>query len=148
MKDNLEEFTRPRRGREKDWIDISIDDRIGVAGAALGNDVLIRLQGARFSVYRHSSEILHGTFFGAIFFLGSSGPKKPGNPGEMLEQMAQNHMLLLQAADLSISAVIIAFHQKYGFAAVLKANTELTKETGKVPFFHGANKKPDAPKAP
>jgi hypothetical protein len=40
-KDNLEEFTWPRRGREKDWIDISIDDRIGVAGAALGSDVLI-----------------------------------------------------------------------------------------------------------
>jgi hypothetical protein len=73
---DLEEFTS-RTSREKGWTDLSIDDRIVAAGRKLGGSVLNSLHFARYAVYRHSSEILHGTLFGALYFWGSTSPTGP-----------------------------------------------------------------------
>ena len=140
LKEEIAEFSGPKPGREKNWIDLSLDDRIREAGKTFGPKVLTHLHAAQQNVYRHSSEILHGTFFGAIYFLGTSGPNPPSSPEKMLEKWAMDHFLLLQSTDVALSAVIMAFHAKYGFEFVSQANAKLTKEIGLVPFFRDGPK--------
>lgn len=76
LKESLVEFTS-RSGREKGWTDLSIDSRCERVGLVLGPKILTPLHWARFAVYRHSSEILHGTFFGVCFFTGLTDPAGP-----------------------------------------------------------------------
>lgn len=73
LQESLDEFTA-RSGREKGWTDLSIDQRCERVEHVLGSKVLTPLHWARFAVYRHSSEILHGTFFSAVFFMGLTEP--------------------------------------------------------------------------
>jgi hypothetical protein len=111
---DIAEFTA-RSGREKGWIDESIDERIEAAGRHFGDVVLKRLHFARFMIYRHSSEILHGTLFGVLFFLGATNPKQPTSAVDVLESIAQQQTLILMAIVFSHSAIIESFHQAYGF---------------------------------
>jgi hypothetical protein len=71
----LAEFTS-KSGSDRPWIDLSIDNRIGIAGKRLGGSVLTGLHFARFGLYKHSSEILHGSFFSAPYFLGASAGQR------------------------------------------------------------------------
>jgi hypothetical protein len=102
---SIDEFTS-LSGREKGWIDLSIDARCERVGQVLGTGVLTPLHGARFAVYRHSSEILHGTFFSAVFFMGLADPKgAPASPDQWIERISGQHLMVLMAAVLALVAV-------------------------------------------
>ncbi len=102
---SIDEFTA-RSGRERGWTDLSIDARCEKVGRILGANVLTPLHWARFAVYRHSSEILHGTFFSAVFFMGLTDPKgAPATVDEWLERIASQHLMVLMAAVLALVAV-------------------------------------------
>lgn len=102
---SIDEFTS-RSGREKGWIDLSIDARCERVGQVLGARVLTPLHWARFAVYRHSSEILHGTFFGAVFFMGLNDPEgAPPSLDQWIERIARQHLMVLMAAVLALVAV-------------------------------------------
>ncbi len=105
LKKSMDEFTSSS-GREKGWIDLSIDARCESIGEALGAKILTPLHWARFAVYRHSSEILHGTFFSAVFFMGLTDPKgSPTSVNNWIEQIAGQHLMVLMAAVLALVAV-------------------------------------------
>lgn len=131
----IAEFTS-RTGREKGWVDLSIDDRITAVGRRLGLSVLNALHFARFMIYRHSSEILHGTLFGALFFFGATTPtNKVRTPEDMGEFVGQQHMLILFACILALSAVVESFHRTYGFQSIYDNSTSIIKSLGKIPYF-------------
>ena len=48
----------------------AIDSRIEFVEQEFGETPAKRLHAAYFAIYRHSSEIMHGSFFGAAYFLG------------------------------------------------------------------------------
>lgn len=127
LEDDIREFIS-RSGREKGWTDLSVDDRIAIVGQKLGEKVQIDLQFARLLVYRHASEILHGTYFGALFFLGGTQPGSNGQSvDERLEFIGQQHMALFFAAIQSLSAVVEAFHLAYGFSEAHERSQALIK---------------------
>jgi hypothetical protein len=96
------------------------------------------LHWARFAVYRHSSEILHGTFFSALFFFGLTTPSgRPRSPAELNEVIGQQHMLVLMASILALSAVVEAFDSAYGFRAAQKQNVALMDLLKSVPYLRG-----------
>lgn len=141
----MKEFTS-RDGREKGWVDLSIDDRISEVGAAFGEPILGPLHFARFMVYRHSSEILHGTLFGALHFLGiTSPPAPPRDPKEMADFIGQQHMLVLLAVNLALSAVVDSFHAKFGFLAAHELSTAIVKSLGQIPYLKDQRPKADMP---
>jgi len=105
LEKSVNEFTFSS-GREKGWIDLSIDARCEKVGEVLGAKILTPLHWARFAVYRHSSEILHGTFFSAIFFMGLTDPKGPPKSlKKWIEQIANQHLMVLMATVLALVAV-------------------------------------------
>lgn len=111
----LQEFTS-RSGREKGWIDLSIDKRIEEASKVLGEDYLTKMHLARFAIYRHSSEIIHGSLFGAMHFFGKTVPLQ--NDKESIASMkniGDQHLLLLLATTLCVTTTVESFNTKYGF---------------------------------
>lgn len=105
LQESMDEFTAGS-GREKGWTDLSIDRRCERVRDVLGSEVLTPLHWARFAVYRHSSEILHGTFFSAVFFMGLTEPTgAPASPGEWLGRISGQHLMILMSAVLSLLAV-------------------------------------------
>lgn len=130
----LKEFTS-RGGRERDWTDFSIDDRIARAGAVLGSRVLTALHFARFIVYRHSSEVLHGSFFGAIWFLGLTDPKGVRVPRDIAAHVGGLHCLALHAVVLALFADLIAFHEAFGFEWARSQAEEAIKGLGRLAWL-------------
>lgn len=100
--------------------------------------MLTSLHWARFAVYRHSSEILHGTFFGAAFFLGVTDPAgPPRSPEQLLARIAGQHLMVLLAGALSVDAVVRAVHAAFDVPELLQATHDLMTEMGRAPFFAG-----------
>lgn len=137
LEEEIEEFTS-RGGREKGWIDGSIDDRIA-AVEELSPRAMTALHWARFAIYRHSSEVLHGTYFSALHFFGLTTPSGgPRSQEEMQEALGQHHMLVLMAATLALSAVVQSFHAAYGFRAAQDRDDALMQALRSIPLLQGS----------
>jgi hypothetical protein len=131
----IQEFTS-RSGREKGWTSLSIDKRIEIVGRSMGDSVSNNLHFSRFMVYRHSSEILHGTLFGVLFFLGLTSPRsKSYSKQDFLEHIGQQHMLILFAIILAINSVIESFGNTYGFAWANGKSQELMSLLSEIPYL-------------
>lgn len=62
-----------KKGREiSTWTPESLVERINVVGEKFGKEVERNLVYAFFGIYRHASEIAHGTLFGSLFFFGAT----------------------------------------------------------------------------
>ncbi len=140
LEDDIDEFTS-KGGREKGWTELSVDDRIALSGQVFGQSVLNSLHLARFAVYRHSSEILHGTLFGALYFLGATQPSPPTSLDGFSENIGQKHMLVMMATNLAVSAIVEAFHQRYGYAMVHNESKALFDEIRNIPYLRQKEEK-------
>jgi hypothetical protein len=134
LQDDIDEFTS-RAGREKGWTDLGVDDRLKVIGSKLDGTVMTLLHGARFAIYRHSSEIIHGTLFGALFFLGRTSGSSAKSPDNAMEHIGQQHMLVLFSILCTIAAVVEAMHRRYGFAKSHEKALVLWDEVKKLSYF-------------
>jgi hypothetical protein len=114
----LKEFTSAK-GREKPWTDRTLDQRIERAGKVLGEVVLTCLHNARFMVYAHSSEILHGTYFGVLYFLGLTLPSFPRTQEQLKDELANHQARVLSAAISAMAGVLEGFHASYGAARLV-----------------------------
>jgi len=134
LKNLVAKFTS-RSGREKGWTDESIDDRIAMIGNKFGCSVLTSLHGARFSIYRHSSEFLHGTLFSAYLFFGISAPNGyPNNEKKFADFIGDQHLLLLIGVALGWSAVVEAFHASFGYGIAVAHSKKLWDMISKIPI--------------
>jgi len=107
----LNEYTS-RKGTEiRDWSGKSVDERIEAVGEVLGEDLAMGFQFPLLMFYRHGSELVHGTLFGALWSLGWGQPRNDDLPGEQAaavnrREMAQAAMLMSGACmDLLIQSV-------------------------------------------
>lgn len=109
----LAEFTS-KKGREiTGWTPETVQQQIEIIDSCYGKRVSTRLQFALMSIYRHASEIAHGTFFGALFALGLTSPSgAPKTPEELQNQQRQNLSMLLMMLGLSASALIIVLAEE------------------------------------
>lgn len=135
LQEDILEFTT-RTGKEKGWVDSSIDERIKIAGQKLGGSILTSLHFARFMIYRHSSEVLHGTLFSALHFFGMTLPtNQPRTQDEMAESIGQHLMLILHATILVLSSIVEAFHRAYGFLALFDKSKLLLNSLREIEYF-------------
>jgi hypothetical protein len=90
LRDAIDEFTS-KRGREiTSWTPASLKTRIEKVGLKYGNRVTKGLQFGLLAIYRHASDISHGTVFGLA---DASGP--PKNPSELQQRQRENLCMLL-----------------------------------------------------
>jgi hypothetical protein len=145
MQDAIDEFTL-KSGKEKtDWVDISVQERIHKIGQKCGEGIQAKLHTAMLMVYRHSSEVLHGTLFGALHLFGSNElsvrPKTLKNLGE---HIGQQQMMILFAAIISICEVVETFDKVYGFSAAKAEADSIMKRLDFINYLNrdGALAKP------
>jgi hypothetical protein len=104
----LAEFTS-KKGREiTSWTPETVQEQIETIDARYGKRISTNLQFALMSIYRHESDIAHGTFFGALFALGLTSPSgPPKSPEELQIHQRQNLSMLLMMLGLATSALIM-----------------------------------------
>ncbi len=135
----ISEFTS-RSGREKGWTDLSVDARCEEVGRKLGEQILTPLHWARFAVYRHSSEVLHGTLFGALFFLGLTDPAGPPTSApDLLDRIAQQNLLILMSAALAVTAVLRALAASLDVPHLAVSANNLINELHAAPWLTQAS---------
>jgi hypothetical protein len=70
----LPEFTS-KKGRELDWTGDTLKQRLNAISSAFPSTAMISLNASAFNVYRIASEVLHATYYSAIYFWGRTIPK-------------------------------------------------------------------------
>jgi hypothetical protein len=103
----IDEFTNSKGHEKRSWTPESVKQRIEALETRYGTKVTTYLQIALLSIYRHASEIAHGTLSGALFSLGftlSSGP--PTSPEVLANYQRGNITMLLMVLGFSISSLL------------------------------------------
>jgi hypothetical protein len=137
VQESIAEFTS-KSGREKGWTDLSIDTRIEQVGQYFGEKPVAHLHWARFMVYRHSSEILHGTLFGALYSLGITEPVDTTKDLEgFVDGIASRLAMVLLAALLALRAVVYSVHQRFGLEDEDQAAEQALNEVAQIPWLTG-----------
>jgi hypothetical protein len=73
---------------------------------------------------------------GAHWFFGLTTPTgEPRSPEQFAEFLGQQHMQMLLAVVLAISAVVRAFHAAYGFKAARERDGELLSRCKAIPYL-------------
>lgn len=112
----LSEFTS-KKGRELNWISDSGEQRIEFIEANFSSKVGVSLRASFYINYRESSEILHGSLYGILFFLGVTIA-----PNEKGKATVDAHRLALSISTFfAISALVeaVGAYAKWGLASEL-----------------------------
>lgn len=95
--EDLAEFT-DKKGREvRDWTPETIEQRIEVVAREYG-DAARALAAGIFAIYRPSSELLHGTYYGVNYFWQGSRGKPATSRGEFDAIWIEDHFVTLLTA--------------------------------------------------
>jgi hypothetical protein len=108
LQDALKEFTN-KKGREiTSWTPETVKEQIDAIDSKFGNRVSGNLQFGLLNIYRHASEIAHGTLFGALFSIGLMSPTgRPKNPQELAIYQGSNISMILLMLIAAINSVLI-----------------------------------------
>ncbi|CCG42848.1 hypothetical protein [Magnetospirillum molischianum] len=122
LQEALAEFSTSK-GREKDWTDDNLGARIDCIRKKFGN-MTVGISGAAASIYRHSSEILHGSYFGTTYFW-TGGVNRPTNR-EAYDALFFSHFVAaFTAAFFSTHGVLEIIAKEFGQDELKKANNDL-----------------------
>lgn len=80
LREAVDNYTGTRGQELRDWTPESLRERIAVAALNSEPKAGIMLHGAFFLIYRHASEMLHGTLFGSLFEMGLTTPDSDSEP--------------------------------------------------------------------
>lgn len=94
----LNEFTSAK-GREKNWTNKTVKERLEVIDKIFGTEVSGQFSFAFFGLYNNSSELVHGTVYGALFALGVTSPGESKD----FKTRGENH----QRSNLSMSLLLL-----------------------------------------
>jgi hypothetical protein len=85
-----------------------VQEEIEVIESFYGTSVSVNLMFALISIYRHASEISHGTYFGALFALGLVSPSGIPTSKEETEKLHRGNLsMILMMLGLSISSLLV-----------------------------------------
>lgn len=95
LESDLNEFSTSGGKEITKWTPESIQQRIVRIDEICGRVLTTRLKFALLGVYRHASEILHGTFFGAVFCMRLTQPGGPPKSEEEWEEHRRGQIAFL-----------------------------------------------------
>lgn len=102
------EFTTSRGREKRDWTDESVTDRIDTAAKRFPEALVMLLHAAMFNIYRHASEVLHGTYFAAMHFWGLTtiGRPSPKDRGDLLRTLSEHQFSVLMSTIFALTALL------------------------------------------
>lgn len=107
LKEAVDRYTS-RKGREiSSWTNESIINRLEYIYEKYGNNVGDKLHFPFYAIYRHASEISHGSFFGALVTLGLTLPDEDAFKREKITKVhLSNLSMVLFMVSFAISGLI------------------------------------------
>jgi len=117
--DALEEFTDSRGREKKNWATDSYSERIAAIGREFGKKEAEILRVAMHSIYRPASEILHGTFYGAMFAAGKAKtPERFQDHADFVNWLGDQLSMVLLMSSAAISVMLTAIATLIGSSAM------------------------------
>jgi hypothetical protein len=118
-----------KKGREvRDWTDDNIDKRIEVV-AALSKAASTSLSGSVFAIYRHSSELLHGTYFGVVHYWTGSGIHDRSKAGFERLWLTEHFITVFTATFFGAMGVVEACAKRFDINHLFEPQRELREKT-------------------
>lgn len=103
------EFTTAK-GRDKDWTDLSLRQRIDATAAAFPSTALLSLSTSAINIYRHASEVMHGSYYGALMIWGMTTPRpKPLNRDTFRLVFVDHQFTTLSSAIFAFAGMVECF---------------------------------------
>ena len=102
------EFTTSRGREKRDWIDENLTKRIDAAAQRFPKASVMLLHAAVFNIYRHSSEVLHGTYFAAMHFWGLTTicRPRPESRDALLRTLSEHQFSVLMSTVFALTALL------------------------------------------
>lgn len=127
LKKSLEEYTTQKGLEVRAWTGENVFKKIEIISKKYGKKVNDILNIGLFNIYRHGSEIAHGTLFGLFYIIGATSMnQRPKNTENLLNSHRQHLTLII----LSISMLIetnLTFMNKYkDLSEEISASEKLT----------------------
>ena len=121
----LEEFTSSKGHEVRDWTADNLDKRIKLISEKFGKSG-IGFAGATIAVFRHGSEILHGTYFGVVHFW-TAGMTRVTTKSEA-EYLILSHLIsTVTAVFFTVNGVVDVIDKKYKIPHLSEANKAVFK---------------------
>lgn len=115
----IHEFTS-YKGKELNWSDRTIRERIGVVANKYGDKIWLSLGTSYVSFYGHSSEYIHGSLFGALDFVAKR------DKTEFYESMTTTFWTCLIEIGMGILALLDVLEVETGIKEFGETSRELT----------------------
>ena len=130
------EFTT-RSGRERTaWTEKNLAQRLADIGHRFGQNPVVSLHSAVLLNYRHASEILHGSYFGALFVWGVTKPgKEPSTPDDLRKVLAEHQFAVLATILYAHSAILDCFAQYLDLPSLYQESEQLMDLFGELPMM-------------
>jgi hypothetical protein len=128
MAEALAEFTRKSGAERTTWCDEDIYDRIKIIENRFPGTNL-SFGASTISIYRHSSEILHGTYFGVRYFWTDSAGRRVSSRQEAEHLFLANHFVaVFSAAFFALQGLIDIISREYALLELKAHNSTLLQD--------------------
>lgn len=99
------------KGRDRDWTDKSLRQRLETASLRFDSNALMMLNASAFNIYSSASEVVHASYFSALYFFGLTvpGSKSPKSTEEFSLTLADHQFSVLISAILAYASFVECF---------------------------------------
>ncbi len=130
----VSEFTS-KKGREKNWTDLTVKQRLAAVSERFPDSALISLNASTFNIYRHASEILHGSYFSAVYFWGLTRPGTgtPENADQFSLTLMDHQFSVLSSVIMAYAGLLECFADYVDVPQLNSASERLLEQFKKLP---------------
>lgn len=129
LQKSLDDFTTKKGFEVRSWTGENVFKKIEIISEKHGSKIQDILKIGLFNIYRHASEIAHGTLFGLFYIIGSTSMKKrPQNTNELLNFHRQHITLLIISICLLIEANLTILNEFENLGSEIKESQKITGE--------------------
>lgn len=143
MKFAVKQFTKKKGGEIQNWTPETIPQRLEAVDAKFGTKVSASLQLAYLGIYRHASEIAHGTLFGVHFLVGLTMPLPRRLPDDIPSQSREWVSMLMWLLGGCISTLLVVLSNYIEIEPLVEKSRNELNEVGKQ--IWGEKRKPVVP---
>jgi len=129
LKDALSEFTGRRNQELRHWTDVALRKRIEIVAARFGERVQTALHFPLIAIYRHSSDIIHGTLFGAAFSMNMTNPGSPPMAEDQMREFQLDHVrMVMLMVGWCLDALMMVCGEMFGLSDFGDRSHELSRQ--------------------
>jgi hypothetical protein len=124
------EFATSKGHEDRSWTKESTIQRLDAIATRFKKETVILLHTALVNIYRHSSEVIHGTYFAAVHFFGmiTLGRGAPKSAEQLLHRVAEHQITVLVSCVFALGGLLECLGE-YANLSELRKSVERELET-------------------